>query len=119
MLTAAIAVIVGCNKNGTDPDKEDYVVSSSANTLTLTLDNPVEACWITDGNNVTIEGILSEDGESIDCTGEWFSAKVNLDTPKAIIFTVDENTSGEDRTLKIVAYHMGKSGSMTIKQQSN
>ena len=119
ILAAVVAVVAGCNKNEKDIEKEDFSIGSSAHTITLTLDSPVEAYWITDGENETAtEGILSEDGKSIDCTGDWFSAKVNLESPKEIVLTVNGNETGEKRQLTISAYHMGKSGSMVISQKS-
>jgi hypothetical protein len=119
MMVVAMTAVTGCRKGSTDIESENFAISSSAHTITLTLDSPVEACWITDeGLYTTTEGQVNAQTNSIDCKGDWYSATVDMKSPKEIILTVDANDTGEKRELTIIAYHMGKLGSMSISQKA-
>ena len=119
ILTAAIAVATGCNKSGTELERDGFIIEKSAHTITINTDNPVEAFWASSSDKPeTVEGILSEDGKTIECSGEWYSAKINIKGKKEIVITVDENTTGSERDLILSAYYMGKSGRMVITQKA-
>lgn len=120
ILAAALAVVTGCNKSGTDLEKEGFIIEQTAHTITINIDNPVEAFWVSSSDKPeTIEGSLSEDGKTIECAGEWYSAQVNVDGKNEILISVDENTTGKERDLIISVYHKGKSGRMVITQEAN
>lgn len=119
ILAAALAAATGCSKSGTELEREGFIIEKSAHTITINTDSPVEAFWAASSDKPeTIEGIASEDGKSIECSGEWYSAKVNMDGNKEIVITVDENTTGKERDLILSAYYMGKSGRMVITQKA-
>lgn len=119
ILAAALAVATGCSKNGSELGKDGFIIEKSAHTITINTDSPVEAFWASSSDKPeTIEGTLSEDGKAIECSGEWYSAKVNIEGKKEIVITVDENTTGNERDLILSAYYMGKSGRMVITQKS-
>lgn len=119
ILAAAVAVITGCNKGGTELEREGFIIEKTAHTITLNIDSPVEALWVSSSDNPeTVEGTLSEDGKAIECSGGWFSAKVNIEGNKEIVISVEENASGEERDLILSAYHKGKSGRMVITQKA-
>lgn len=117
LLTMAVA-ICGCGKSSATFEDPDYEIDSTGHNITFTLDYPVEAYWINDnGNGKAYEGTPGPEGKSLDCKGDWFSSSVSLDSPKEIVLTIGENTSGKDRQMTISAYHMGKKASMVITQK--
>lgn len=119
MLTASLAVMTGCQKNGTDVENGDFSIDGSEHTITFTIDTPVETFWITDSQtSETIEGTVNDETQTITCEGAWYSAEAKLGSSKEIILKVDENTSQEDREIRIHAYYMGHSGSMVIIQKA-
>lgn len=123
ILIAALAAVTGCKKNGGETGSEDFAIDASAHTITLTVDTPVEALWITedgaDGNEGKVtEAVLSEDGTTLNCSGDWFVSTVNMKAPKEVTLTVDENATGKNRQLTISVYHMGKSASTLIVQKT-
>ena len=119
MMTLIIGAITGCNKNGADTVPQGLTIDNSAHSITINIDNPVETFWITDSEtSVTTEGIFNEDTQTITCHGDWYTATVDLTSPKGIILTVDENSSQKERALTISAYHIGKSGSMLVTQKT-
>lgn len=119
ILAAAIALVTGCNKSGTELERDGFIIEKSAHTITMNIDSPVETFWTSSSDKPeTIEGTISQDGKSIECSGEWYSAKVNIKGKKEIIISVEENTTGEERDLILSAYYMGKSGRMVITQKA-
>lgn len=119
ILAAAIALATGCNKSGTELERDGFIIEKSAHTITINIDSPVETFWTSSSDKPeTIEGTISQDGKSIECSGEWYSAKVNIKGKKEIIISVEENTTGEERDLILSAYYMGKSGRMVITQKA-
>jgi hypothetical protein len=119
ILAAAIALATGCNKSGTELERDGFIIEKSAHTITINIDSPVETFWTSSSDKPeTIEGTISQDGKSIECSGEWYSAKVNTKGKKEIIISVEENTTGEERDLILSAYYMGKSGRMVITQKA-
>lgn len=119
ILAAVSAVVTACNKSGVELEREGFIIEKTSHTITLNIDSPVETFWVSSSDNPeTMEGTLSEDGKAIECTGDWYSAKVNIDGKKEIVLSVDENTSGQERDLVISAYYMGKSGRMVITQKA-
>lgn len=119
ILTAIIAVATGCNKSGIEVERDGFIIEKTAHTITLNIDSPIEAFWVSSSDDPeTMEGTLSQDGKTIVCSGDWYSAKVNIDSKKEIVISVDENTSGNERDLILSAYHMGKSGRMVITQKA-
>lgn len=119
IISAAVAVATGCNKSVTELEREGFIIEKSAHTITLNIDSPVEAFWVSSSDSPeTIEGTLSEDGKTIECSGEWYSAKVNINGKKEIVLSVDENSSGQERDLILSAYYMGKKGKMIITQKA-
>ncbi len=118
-MALTIAAITGCSKSGADTENHGLSIDSSAHTITLNIDNPVETFWITDSETShTTEGVLNEETQTITCEGDWYTVTVDLESPKEIILAVDENSSQKKRALTISAYHIGKSGSMLITQNT-
>ena len=119
ILVAALAALTGCNKSGTELEKDGFIIEKTAHTITINIDSPVETFWVSSSDNPeTTEGTISEDGKSIECSRESNSAKVNTAGKKEIIISVDENTTGAERDLILSAYYMGKSGRMVITQKA-
>jgi hypothetical protein len=119
ILVAALAVLTGCNKSGTELERDGFIIEKTAHTITINIDSPVETFWVSSSDNPeTTEGTVSQDGKSIECSGDWYTAKVNTDGKKEIIISVDENTTGAERDLILSAYYMGKSGRMVITQKA-
>jgi hypothetical protein len=119
ILAAVLAVVTSCNKSSQDLEKEGFIIEQTAHTITINIDNPVEALWTSSSDKPeTVEGTLSEDGKTIECSGDWYSAKVNAEGEKEIVISVDENTTGKERDLIISVYHKGKSGRMVITQKA-
>jgi hypothetical protein len=119
IIAAALAVFTGCNKSSTELEKEGFIIEKTAHTITLNLDNPVEAFWASSSDHPeTTEGTISEDGKTIECSGDWYTAKVNTGGKNEIVITVDENTTGNERDLILSAYYRGKSGRMVITQKA-
>lgn len=119
IIAAALAVFTGCNKSATELEKDGFIIEKTAHTITINIDNPVEAFWASSSDKPeTLEGTLSEDGKTIECSGDWYSAKVSTDGKNEIVISVDENTTGKERDLILSAYHKGKSGRMVITQKA-
>lgn len=118
-IMAALAVLTGCNKSVAELERDGFVIEKTAHTITINIDSPVEAFWASSSDQLeTIEGSVTEDGKAIECSGDWYSAKVYNDGKKEIFISVDENTSGAERDLILSAYYMGKSGRMVITQKA-
>ena len=119
ILAAALAVATGCSKSAAELEKDGFIIEKAAHTITINIDNPVEAFWAASSDQPeTIEGNVTEDGKAIECSGDWYSAKVYTNGKKEIVISVDENTSGEERDLILSAYYMGKSGRIVITQKA-
>ena len=118
-IMAALAVLTGCNKSVAELERDGFVIEKTAHTITINIDSPVEAFWASSSDQPeTIEGSITEDGKAIECSGDWYSAKVYIDGKKEIFISVDENTSEAERDLILSAYYMGKSGRMVITQKA-
>ena len=118
-MAAAFAVATGCSKSVAELERNGFIIEKSAHTITINIDSLVEAFWASSSDQPeTIEGSISEDGKAIECSGDWYSAKVYINGKKEIVISVDENASGEERDLILSAYHMGKSGRIVITQKA-
>lgn len=120
ILTVALAALTGCKKTGTDLDSADFTISSSAHSITLTIDSPVEVLWTTENGedaNV-IEAVIGEDGKTLICEGDWFTSTVNPESPKEVTLSVETNDTGKSRQVSISVYHMGKAATTVITQKA-
>lgn len=120
ILTVALAALTGCKKTGTDLDSADFTISSSAHSITLTIDSPVEVLWTTENGedaNV-IEAVIGEDGKTFICEGDWFTSTVNPESPKEVTLSVETNDTGKSRQVSISVYHMGKAATTVITQKA-
>ncbi len=105
----AIILFAACNKESAiNFLTADLVIDAGARTMTLPTDLTITNIFVkswTEKGMKSIGNVISNDGMTFSCDGDWFLATVNRNDAKHATLSLSANDTGYDRRLEITVKH--------------
>ena len=117
-VAAGMILLISCDTDWLELDQHYVVVDYKAQDIRIGADNDVDDVGFIPSESDYGDGSRSLSGDTLYHTGGWFKLILDRKDPMHIVVSVDENLTGKDRRVLVVADYLAVDDTVRIIQKA-